>query len=195
MVKVKNSRLDYSELVEVILKNDMKAASHLSSEIIPRLIDYLRVAHGADSHAAEECAHQAFANVYEQIMQNKIQKPVYVFRYLIQACKNEYFKYSRKEKRYSFDDDDTLAAMCEPAEQVENLIDEERQQLLSECLNELDQKSKDFILYFLNYPDTTVEEVCKKFNMSNANVRTKKSRLLKKLHNTYKRKSDAVPHL
>lgn len=188
MEQIKSPRLDYSAFVEAVLHGNRKEASRLSGEILPRLVDYLQVVMGADSQAASECAQQAFMNVYEQITQNKIQKPVYIFKYLICACRNEYLKFIKIENRY-LNGEETIMYMKEPAEQLENLIEEERMDLLNDCLNELDYDSRKFILHFLHHPETSTNEVCDKFNMSNANVRTKKSRLIKHLHHAYKTKS------
>jgi len=187
MEQTKTMRMDYSALVEAVLNGNRKEASRLSGEIIPRLEDYLQVVMGADRQAASECAQQAFMNVYEQITQDKIKNPPYIFKYLISACRNEYLKFIKRENRY-LNSDETLMYMKEPAEQLENLIEEERIQLLNKCLDDLDSDSKEFIVYFLRNPDTSTKEVCKKFEMSNANVRTKKSRLIKHLHKAYKTK-------
>lgn len=188
MKQIKSPRLDYSALVEAVLRGNRKEASRLSGEILPRLVDYLQVVMGADFQAASECAQQAFMNVYEQIVQNRIKKPAYIFKYLICACRNEYLKFVKIENRY-LNSEETILYMKEPAEQLENLIEEERMDLLNDCLDELDNDSKKFILYFLRNPDTSTNEVCDKFDMSNANVRTKKSRLIKHLHHAYKAKS------
>lgn len=188
MEETQTPRLDYSAFVEAVLNEDRKKASRLSGEILPRLIDYLQVVMSANYDAASECAQQAFMNVYEQITQNKIQKPAYIFKYLICACRNEYLKFIKIENRY-LNSEETLMYMKEPAVQLENLIDEERMDMLNDCLDELDNDSKNFVLYFLQHPGASTNEVCDKFDMSNANVRTKKSRLIKRLHNAYKIKS------
>jgi len=184
----KKQKFDYSAFVDAVRNEKRVEASKLSREIIVRLIDYLKVVMSANQDSAEECAQQAFMNVYEQIIQNNIRKPEYIFMYLIRACRNEYFKFVKIENRY-LSNDDALNYMKEPAEQMENLIEQERLELLNECLDELDKDSRNFILYLLRYPDKSTEEICEKFGMSNANVRTKKSRLIKRLHNAYKVKS------
>jgi len=181
-------RLDYSELVISLLNGEQRRAEKLMEELIPKLEEYLRVVMGANKQAAEECAQQAFMNVYEHIMANKIKVPKYILSYLLRACKNEYIRYQNNEKRY-LNSDDTFHQMVEPAKQIESLVDEERKALLKECLSELDPESREFISFFLKNPDASTKDASKHFNLTGGNVRTKKSRLTKQLHKAYKQKS------
>jgi RNA polymerase sigma factor (sigma-70 family) len=181
-------RLDYSELVISLLNGEQRRAEKLMEELIPKLEEYLRVVMGANKQAAEECAQQAFMNVYEHIMANKIKVPKYILSYLLRACKNEYIRYQNNEKRY-LNSDDTFHQMVEPAQQIESLVDEERKALLKECLSELDPESREFISFFLKNPDASTKDASKHFNLTGGNVRTKKSRLTKQLHKAYKQKS------
>lgn len=182
-------RLDYSELVVTLLNGENRKADKLMEELIPKLEDYLKVVMGSDESTAKECAQQAFMNVYEHIMQDKIKVPKYVLSYLLKACRNEYIRYRKNENRFAYDED-VSGLMVEPAKQVERLIDEERKQVLKSCLNELDEDSRKFIVYFIANPDATTKEACKHFNLTSANVRTKKSRLVKQLHEAYKKKAE-----
>ncbi len=181
-------RLDYSELVISLLNGEQRRAEKLMEELIPKLEEYLRVVMGANKQAAEECAQQAFMNVYEHIMANKIKVPKYILSYLLRACKNEYIRYQNNEKRY-LNSEDTFHQMAEPAQQIESLVDEERKALLKECLSELDPESREFISFFLKNPDASTKDASKHFNLTGGNVRTKKSRLTKQLHKAYKQKS------
>lgn len=181
-------RLDYSELVISLLNGEQRRAEKLMQELIPKLEEYLRVVMGANKQAAEECAQQAFMNVYEHIMANKIKVPKYILSYLLRACKNEYIRYQNNEKRY-LNSEDTFHQMVEPAQQIESLVDEERKQLLRECLDELDPEAREFITFFLKNPDASTKDASKHFNLTGGNVRTKKSRLTKQLHKAYKKKS------
>ena len=79
--------------------------------------------------------------------------------------------------------------MYEPEEQLQNLLDKERQRILEECLSELRQKSREFIEYFIDKPDASTDDAVAEFGLTSANVRTRKSRILSRLHHCYKRKS------
>lgn len=181
-------RLDYSELVITLLNGENRKADKLMEELIPKLEDYLKVVMGSDESTAKECAQQAFLNVYEHIMQDKIKVPKYVLSYLLKACRNEYIRFRKNENRFAYDED-VSSHMVQPAEQIDRLIDDERKQVLENCLKELDEESREFITYFMKYPDATTKQACKHFNLTSANVRTKKSRLIKQLHESYKKKA------
>jgi len=78
--------------------------------------------------------------------------------------------------------------LADPAEQFQNLMDKDRQRILEACLDELREKSRTFIEYFIDKPDATTKEASAHFDLTGANVRTKKSRILSRLHHCFKRK-------
>ncbi|SMO74227.1 RNA polymerase sigma factor [Gracilimonas mengyeensis] len=183
------NRVDYSELVEALQKGDDEKASELLSEVIPRLEDYLRVSLKADRNAAKECVQQAFLDVFEQIRKNNIKNSQYIYSYLIKSCKHEFYRYKKRQHRFDYDDS-AFTDIYDPEEQYENLLDKERQRILEECLDELRDESREFIEYFIDKPYASTQEAVEKFDISNANVRTRKHRILSRLHHCYKRKSN-----
>lgn len=182
------SRVDYSELVEALQNNDELKAKELLDELVPRLEDYLCVVMNADPNSAQECVQQAILDVFEQIKQDKINDAKFIFSYLIKSCRHEYIRFSKKQHRFNYDES-ALNELYEPEEQLERLIDKDRQRILKECIEELQEKSRVFIEYFMDKPDATTEEASKDFDLSGSNVRTMKSRILSRLHHCYKRKS------
>lgn len=187
-IRLSVSRVDYSELVEALIRGDDAKADELLKEILPRLEEYLVVAMGADVKTAGECVQQAFLDVFEQIRKGNIQGHNYIFSYLLKACRHEYLRYVRYHKRFHYDET-PAREMVEPAQQILNLLDEERYQILKQCLGELDEESRSFILHFIRHPDTTTREAKERFGLSSANVRTRKSRITSRLHECYRRKS------
>ena len=183
------TRVDYSELVEALQQGNDGKSRELINEILPRLEDYLVVVMNAERNAARECVQQAFLDVFEQIRKDKIKENKYIFSYLIKSCRHEYLRYAKREHKFKYEDE-ALNTLYEPEEQVKNLLDQERQKILKQCLGELQDKSRSFIEYFIDKPDVTTEEAQEKFGLSGANVRTRKSRILSRLHHCYKRKSN-----
>jgi RNA polymerase sigma factor (sigma-70 family) len=181
-------RVDYSELVHALQDGNEQKANSLLSELIPRLQDYLVVVMGAERGAAVECVQQAFLDVYEQIRNDKIKESKYIFSYLIKSCRHEYLRYVKREHKFNYDED-VMSYAIEPEEQYKRLIEKERKELLKECLNELQDKARKFIEYFIDKSDATTEEASEYFELSSANVRTRKSRIVSKLHHCFKRKS------
>ncbi len=182
-------RLDFSELVTAIQENDKAKANSILEEVMPRLKDYLKVTMNAAEQDAEECIHNAFLSVYEQILKDNIRKEKYIFSYLISACRNEYIAYSKSQHRFeSTPIEDNREHLVSPAEQVENLLDQDKQRILKACLDTLEEDNRTFIRYFIDKPDATTKEASRHFDITGANVRTKKSRIISRLHHCVKRK-------
>jgi hypothetical protein len=182
-------RVDYSELVDALHKGDDVKANELLAEVIPRLEDYLQVVMSAEENAATECVQQAFLDVFEQIRKNNIKESKYIFSYLIKSCRHEYIRYVKHQHRFEYEES-AFNEIYEPEEQFKNLLNKERQQILEECLGEIRKESREFIEYFMNRPDATTDDAVAEFDFSSANVRTKKHRILSRLHHCYKRKSN-----
>lgn len=179
------SRVDYSALVGYIQEDNTRSINRLLEEIIPKLVEYLQVTVAATEDIARECVQQAFLNVYERILNGKLNEPKSLLSYMMQTARNEYLNLCRKNGRV-VNDEYISNTVSEPAEQIERLIDQERKEILFECIEELDEESQMFILYFINHPDATTHEASGYFGMSEANVRTKKSRITHRLHTLYK---------
>lgn len=182
-------RVDYSELVEALQKGDEITSRDLLNELLPRLEDYLIVVMSAERSAATECVHQSFLDVFEQIKKNKIKDHKYIFSYLIKSCRHKYIRYVKKEHKFKYEEE-ALNILYEPEKQFQNLLDQERQSILKKCLSELEEKSRSFINYFIDKPDASTKEAVHHFGLSGVNVRTRKSRILGRLHKCYKQKSN-----
>lgn len=181
--------IDYSDFITSIRNEDSDELTRMIKDIMPRLIDYLVVTMRADYKNAEECAHQAFLQVYDRVKSGLLSDHVNIFGYLLVTTKNEYLTFIKKEYREGraeYNDD----SLVEPAQQINYLLDEEKQKILMSCLDELDKKSRDFIEFYFREPDAQYTRVSKVFNLSLSNVRTRKSRILNALHRCFRRKSD-----
>lgn len=181
-------KVDYSELVEALQQGNNAAADELLKEIMPRLEEYLQVVMNASPADARECVQQACMDVLDKIRKNKILEKKTIFSYLITAARNQYLSYSQYQHRFTADPDDVYHQV-EPAKQIEALIESERMKILEQCLSQLDELNQKFMRFFMENPDSSTKEASKKFNLSNAYVRTKKSRLINNLHHCFKRKS------
>ncbi|WP_158278642.1 RNA polymerase sigma factor [Rhodohalobacter mucosus] len=185
-VSVKNNRVDYSVLVNYLQVQETRKANELLAEVLPKLVQYLQITVGANPETAEECVQQAFLNVYERILQDKIRDPKSILSYLMQASRNEYFSHCQKNKRYT-ELPETEKGMSEPAEQISRLVDDERMEALSECISRLDDESREFITYFMDNPGVRSRQVATEFGISEANVRIKKHRIVHQLQDMYKK--------
>lgn len=181
-------RVDYSDLVLALQDGDEEKANELLQEVMPKLVEYLRVVMNASVYDAKECAYQSFSDVLEQIRRDNIQENKYIFSYLITTTRNEYIRSKKLQSKY-MDDSDDIYGQIEPARQIDNLVENERMRILEKCLQELDEENRKLIRYFLKHPDKSVKQVSKKFGLTYANVRTRKSRITHRLHHCFKRKS------
>lgn len=180
-------RVDYSDLVDALRDGDEETANRLLREVMPRLKDYLQVVMNATPLEAQECSQQAFLDVFERIREDKIKESKYIFSYLITTSRNQFLNYRKTQHRFDSSPADGVFQV-EPARQIESLVEEERMKILEECLDQLDPGDRDLIKYMLANPDATTKQVSKRFGLSGANVRTKKSRLTHRLHHCFKRK-------
>ena len=145
----------------------------------------------ADEASAYESVHQAYLAVHERIMSDKIRDPKSILGYMMQASRNAYLNLKVSEKRFRHQlllDND----MAEPALQVEELIEEERMEILQICINELDEQSQEFISYYIDNPGVGSKQVADYFGISEANTRTKKSRIIAILSDMYRQKMRIV---
>lgn len=154
----------------------------LSSDLMKRVILYLKVRMGAPQSIAEECAYQAFSDVFEIIRHDKITDRKSVFKYFLTASRNEYLRYLKSEQRVDADQVEKEDFLPQPASQLDNLIDEERQKKLSACLERLSDVNKRFILSFFSVKSVNLMDLAEKFGFSYAKTRTLKTRIMQELH-------------
>lgn len=164
-------------------------AGELLNEVVPRLQDYLEVVMGADENSAKECVQETMLRVFERIRNEEIKDDKYIFSYLLKTCRHRYMRYYYEQHWFESFKIDQEEALTTPAEQLDNLFDKERYKILKVCLDELNKKSREFILYFIRKPDTSTKEAAKLFKLSGGNVRTRKTRIKNQLHDCYRRKS------
>ena len=185
-------RVDYSEIVEALQEGRPDDANELLKELTLRLRDYLEVVLNATEEEAKECTQKSLLIAYEKIMEGKIKNKKQIFSYLIRVCRNEFFGLMKDRWKKETDAIEEIENyerhLVEPGQQIERLQDEDRQHILEACLKNLKKKSREFIEYLIDNPDTSTSEASDHFGMSEANVRTKKSRLLSRLHYCFQRK-------
>ncbi len=181
-------KVNYSELVTALQQDDQAKASRMLKGLIPQLQTYLKTVMNASDEDAEESVHRAFLKTYEKIMKDEIRDKTYIFKYLLRASRNEYLKLCKDHERYISDADETPENIATPAEQISNLLDEDRQQILEACLSKLPKDSRKYIRYILDNPAATTKSLSARFKISEANVRVKKSRIISDLSYCVKKK-------
>ncbi|MBN2731145.1 MAG: sigma-70 family RNA polymerase sigma factor [Balneolaceae bacterium] len=185
-----SSRKDYSELVTALQNHKNGDASRLLKELVPRLHYYLKVRLDAAPSDAEDAVQQALLNTYEKIMQDEIKNKKYIYKYILTACRHAYVRLVRNEDRFRGEPSDYTGLLVSKEQQVLNLLDKDRQQILEECLQKLRDKSREFITYIMRHPEATTKGLSERFLLSESNVRVKKSRIINDLSHCVQKKWD-----
>jgi len=171
-----------------VLQGDKELIDRFVSDMVPRLTEYLVITFGANLDLARECVQQSFVLVLERIVSRTLTDDTNVASYLMVIARNEYFACLKREQRNS---SAVFQEMFynEPADQLEALIEEDRQRILKLCLETLDERSRDLIGYMFKRPEASLVRISKVFGISPLNVRTRKSRIINRLADCYEKKS------
>ncbi|MDG5766374.1 sigma-70 family RNA polymerase sigma factor [Balneolales bacterium ANBcel1] len=178
---MQQSSSDFSLLIEAILRDDRVTADQLAPDLLNRVILYLRVRMDAPQKVAEECVYQAFSVVFDKIREDRISDHKSVFKYLMTASRNEYLSFIKREKRNDDDSADEMATLQQPPDQLQTLIDQERQERLDRCLKKLPDEHRRFILSFFSSRPVDLSAIGKRFGFSYAKTRTLKTRIMQQL--------------
>jgi RNA polymerase sigma factor (sigma-70 family) len=176
------------EFVKAVQENDRKVIEEYSAYVVPKIIEYLMVTLKANKFHAEECSHHAFSVVLNRVTSNSLDESTSILAYMITTARNEYFRMIKNESREGgavFQEQ----LFLEAEEQLDLLIDQDKERILQSCLKSLDSKSRDFIEFLLRHPDYSLLKVGKVFNISPENARTRKSRIIASLSECIKRKN------
>ena len=176
-----HSPSDYSELIEAILRDDRITSDLLVTDLLPKVILYLRVRMGAPESIAEECAYQAFSEVFEKIRHDKITDKKSLFKYIIMASRHEYLRMKKIDEKTDIELDGNESLFPDPPAQLELLLDQERQNQLRICMDKLTELHRKFILTFFTSNSVNLMHVAEKFGFSYAKTRTLKTRIMQEL--------------
>ncbi len=179
--------MELEKFVQAAQEKDEREISRYSRSLIPRVTDYLKAVCGAPPYLAEEAATQAFNDVTNKLIKSEKAIDKDVLNYMLVAARNKYIELNKRDQNYedlhrNAGDDDYFLA---PAEQIQNLMDEERKSILRICLRKLDRISRYFIMYTMKYPAQSLEEIGKKFNYTYGTARKKKSNIIQTLQRCF----------
>ena len=178
--------MDYDKLFKAIKRGSSKDLDSLYKEVFQILCSYLRTTMGANLPDAEECAQHALVSTLDRIWKNAIQEPENIYFYLLKSAKNRYYRMRQDHARSNYQHD--MEPYVPVEEQIDSLVSQEEQDALEQCLDRLDQSSREFINYWIDYPGANATDVAKLFGISVNNVWIKKHRIIKKLTNCIQKK-------
>lgn len=172
--------MDYTELYDAILKGEDSKVTELMEQLIPALTGFLRASMRASEDDSKDCIQQALLLTIEKIRDDKIRDPSKLKFYLLTACRNIYLRMI-KHINISLDETNPYHTV-EPANQLKTLLDKEKKQILSQCLDELSPAYYEFISYWFENPDSDASAVAQYFDISLNNAWTRKHRIIKMLN-------------
>ncbi len=167
-------------------ENDTSKIDDLLRELRPRLISFLHIHMNASKEDAEDCAQDALLVSLETISKGKMRDTEYLLSFLLSTCRNNYL--NLQTKRFPQFTDRNPDETTRPPRQLSALLDEEKKDILSQCLEKLSAGYRTFINYWFTHPEAEAKKAAAHFSMSVENVWTKKHRIIKKLNKCYQKK-------
>lgn len=178
--------MDYSGLVDAIQKGDTATANKMCAEAIPILKKYLISNFGASPEDAADAVQKMFEYVITRIQQDEIESPTGLLSYMLTGARHSYIKIRREAE---VDQGEELVA--EPTQQptqIWSLVNNERKEVLKNCIERLKKSYRTFIQFLFEYPDAEAEDVAEYFNISVNNAWIRRHRTIKKLTDCAKSK-------
>lgn len=175
-------------MVQALQEGDEIRANAILSELIPRLKRFLQIHMGARESDAEDCVQHSLELALDVIRRDKVKNPDKILTYLMTTCRNNYLKEQNKWKDFNYEylPKDRFTR----ARQFQSLVDEERKEILKQCLDELKEEHRRFIDYLLAHPDSDADKVAEHFDISVNNVWIRKHRIIKQLNECYRIRSN-----
>lgn len=171
--------MDYSKFVTAVLQNDRATLDELSIVISKVLIKFLLVRMDANLEDAQDSAHNTILFTIEKIKDDSLKHPDRVINYLFTTAKHDYLKSQNKNREASYDE--VPDHYSKEGDQLQNILNEERQKILKRCLEKLKPKQFEYIDFWFKNPRMEASQVASHFKMSVNNAWTKKHRILQVL--------------
>ena len=171
------------DFYDVISSGSDKEINRISESLSKRIALYLKSVMNADEDLANDCAQEAFEKVYTGIVNGDITDKQDIYGYLIKAARNEYLMVVRRDYENTHDDESYFSTVIgsTSTDILKRLHSEEREKLLWNCIDRLEEDKKSFFLKVLKYIEYTDKDAADLLNMSYGNYRTKKSRIIDEL--------------
>ena len=180
--------MEYSELIKAVDRDNRSKANELFKSLTPRLIRFLKVHMDASKQDAEDCTQQALIKAIDAIKEGKIRDKERILSFLLTTCRHTYLNFLKKNNRYLFDE--ISNTQTQKPRQLLALLDKERRKLLEWCMNQLSESYRAFIDFWFHHPNATAKATATHFDISTANVWTRKHRVIKKLSECCQKKDN-----
>ncbi len=171
--------MDYSKFVTAVLEQNRDVLNEYSVVISKVLVKFLLVRMDASLEDAQDSAQNTILFTIEKIKNDELQHPDRIIHYLFTTAKNDYLKNQEKIKEQNYDQ--IPEHYAKEGDQLNKLLNEERQSILKKCLTKLKEKQLKYITYWFKHPRAETEVVASYFGLSINNAWTKKHRIIQVL--------------
>jgi DNA-directed RNA polymerase specialized sigma24 family protein len=149
----------------------------------PGLVDFLRIRFRIPLHDAEDAAGSAILEMLERLAEGQTFELNNLLAYLRVSARNYHFRSKNRLERFEARENITDSDTDEMAlDYFEELTSEEQEAALRKCVATLAEQSRTFLEYVLRNAASAAEDLAKHFQMSVSAFWTRKSRLIKQLH-------------
>lgn len=179
--------MDYSDLVEAVLNGDEQTVNQRCADAIPVIRAYLVANLNASKEDAEDAVQRMFEYVFPKILNGEIAKPSALLSYMLTGARHSYLKIINKYGNYeSLDDYDNL--QISRADQIRNLVNEEKKSILKKCMNRLREHYRSLMEFSFGNPDAETKDIADRFDISISNAWARKHRATKELEDCIRSK-------
>ncbi len=176
------SKINSDELLEAIRSEDRGTLDKITGQLVGGMSLYLQNVYKVDAELSGEMAHAAFEKVYRKVFDGELSGHDNLFGYCITAAKNEYLMEKRSRDQLQTDGGDILNLIADPQEPSTLLLTEKRKEVLINCIQKLDPKSRKFIFRVLSNIRTEDRKLASELGYTLNNFRVFKTRLITRLH-------------
>ena len=161
-----------SDILEAIRtgKNN-KVLAYLYNEILPKVKTYICNNSGKEEDA-DDIFQDAVMILYKHVKQKKFNEKYEIAGFLYSICRNLWINKAKRDKRSITME--KQADFQEPGDFFEDIVTEEREQLINEAFEKLGKKCKEVLVCSI-YHEMSLKEICEKMGFKNENAaKTKK---------------------
>lgn len=181
-------KINYNNFMGAVMKNDSETLNDLTPKLVKVLTRYLQIRFGASTEDAEDCVQTVLMRGVKRIKEDGIEKPDSLLAYFLTSAKHEYFRI--KKAKYSAHIPFVAEEHGSKAYQLEEILQEERMTILTDCIQQLNPSSREYILYWLKNPSHNAQDVADHFGINVNAAWTRKHRILKVLQACCQKKLD-----
>jgi RNA polymerase sigma factor (sigma-70 family) len=172
--------MDYSDLVEAVLNGDDQTVNQRCADAVPIIRSYLIANLNASKEDAEDAVQRMFEYVFPKIQKGEIDNPTALLSYMLTGARHSYFKIINKYGNYEpLDGYENL--QVSDAQQIRNLVDEEKKSILKKCMDRLRDHYRSLMEFSFANPDAETKDIAERFDISISNVWARKHRATKEL--------------